>query len=195
MFRDLFMREGFKSDYVFDWTILKYQQTQISASPRSTPILGAGKSGIATGLTERFSAGQEGHAGTSRATEGFNRRASGVNGIALNRSGSQSKYKSSGQDGPSTSKRVGAENERGNSSMRTGSTSRRAVLSSRPTVSTETGEQSRSLSNFLPSSLRSSGSAVEPKRTSISRNPSMRSQQENCLRNFQLLSIDSQHRR
>lgn len=195
MFRDLFMREGFKSDYVFDWTILKYQQTQIAASPRSTPILGAGKSGIA-GLTERFSAGQEGHAGTSRAAEGFNRRSSGVNGIALNRSGSQSKYKSSGQDGPSTSKRAGVENERGNSTMRTGSTSRRAVLSSRPTVSAETGEQSRSLSNFLPSSLRSSGSAAEPKRSSISRNPSMRSQQENCLRNFQLLSVDSQqHRR
>ena len=27
LFRDLFIREGFQYDYVFDWTILKYQQT------------------------------------------------------------------------------------------------------------------------------------------------------------------------
>ena len=28
LFRELFMREGYGYDYVFDWTILKYQQTQ-----------------------------------------------------------------------------------------------------------------------------------------------------------------------
>ncbi|KAL3825305.1 hypothetical protein ACJIZ3_021334 [Penstemon smallii] len=33
LFRDLFIREGFQFDYVFDWTILKYQQSQISAAP------------------------------------------------------------------------------------------------------------------------------------------------------------------
>ncbi|KAK4365032.1 hypothetical protein RND71_016390 [Anisodus tanguticus] len=32
LFRDLFLREGYKMDYVFDWTILKYQQTQRSKS-------------------------------------------------------------------------------------------------------------------------------------------------------------------
>ncbi|XP_027337803.1 casein kinase 1-like protein 2 isoform X2 [Abrus precatorius] len=30
LLRDLFIREGFQFDYVFDWTILKYQQSQIS---------------------------------------------------------------------------------------------------------------------------------------------------------------------
>ncbi|KAJ8441098.1 hypothetical protein Cgig2_006927 [Carnegiea gigantea] len=45
IFRDLFIREGFQFDYVFDWTILKYQQSQIVApAPRA---LGAGPS---TGL-------------------------------------------------------------------------------------------------------------------------------------------------
>ncbi|XP_010033765.2 casein kinase 1-like protein 2 [Eucalyptus grandis] len=35
LFRDLFIREGFQFDYVFDWTILKYQQSQIAtAAPR-----------------------------------------------------------------------------------------------------------------------------------------------------------------
>ncbi|OIW08991.1 hypothetical protein TanjilG_05967 [Lupinus angustifolius] len=33
LFRDLFIREGLQFDYVFDWTILKYQQSQISAPP------------------------------------------------------------------------------------------------------------------------------------------------------------------
>lgn len=42
IFRDLFIREGFQFDYVFDWTILKYQQSQISTpAPRT---LGAGPS-------------------------------------------------------------------------------------------------------------------------------------------------------
>jgi casein kinase 1 len=33
LFRDLFIREGFQFDYVFDWTILKYQQSQIATAP------------------------------------------------------------------------------------------------------------------------------------------------------------------
>ncbi|XVF26988.1 hypothetical protein REPUB_Repub14bG0068000 [Reevesia pubescens] len=40
LFRDLFIREGFQFDCVFDWTILKYQQSQI-ANP-STRALGPG---------------------------------------------------------------------------------------------------------------------------------------------------------
>ncbi|EES00938.1 casein kinase I [Sorghum bicolor] len=35
MFRDLFIREGFQFDYVFDWTILKYQQSQMTIPPRA----------------------------------------------------------------------------------------------------------------------------------------------------------------
>ncbi|KAF2323570.1 hypothetical protein GH714_036162 [Hevea brasiliensis] len=38
LFRDLFIREGFQFDYVFDWTILKYQQSQIANPP--TRVLG-----------------------------------------------------------------------------------------------------------------------------------------------------------
>ncbi|KVH97927.1 Protein kinase, ATP binding site-containing protein, partial [Cynara cardunculus var. scolymus] len=33
IFRDLFIREGFQFDYVFDWTILKYQQSQLANPP------------------------------------------------------------------------------------------------------------------------------------------------------------------
>ncbi|KAB2029123.1 hypothetical protein ERO13_D05G138200v2 [Gossypium hirsutum] len=47
LFRDLFIREGFQFDYVFDWTILKYQQSQIANPP--TRALGSG-AGTSSGL-------------------------------------------------------------------------------------------------------------------------------------------------
>jgi len=44
IFRDLFIREGFQFDYVFDWTILKYQQSQIASAPPRAIAPGAGPS-------------------------------------------------------------------------------------------------------------------------------------------------------
>ncbi|XP_071697321.1 casein kinase 1-like protein 2 [Rutidosis leptorrhynchoides] len=44
IFRDLFIREGFQFDYVFDWTILKYQQSQIAAPPTRGLGVNAGPS-------------------------------------------------------------------------------------------------------------------------------------------------------
>ncbi|MQL79422.1 hypothetical protein Taro_011855, partial [Colocasia esculenta] len=43
IFRDLFIREGFQFDYVFDWTILKYQQSHIVSGPPRTlgPAVGS----------------------------------------------------------------------------------------------------------------------------------------------------------
>nr|GMC70864.1 casein kinase 1-like protein 2 [Ipomoea batatas] len=40
IFRELFIREGFQFDYVFDWTILKYQQSQL-ANPPSRALVSA----------------------------------------------------------------------------------------------------------------------------------------------------------
>ncbi|XP_057442898.1 casein kinase 1-like protein 3 isoform X2 [Lotus japonicus] len=37
LFRDLFTRKGYKSDYLFDWTILKFQQTMLQ-SQSNAPI-------------------------------------------------------------------------------------------------------------------------------------------------------------
>ena len=44
LFRDLFVREGFQFDYVFDWTILKYQYAQQSQALNSRNP--TGKSGL-----------------------------------------------------------------------------------------------------------------------------------------------------
>ncbi|KAI3782781.1 hypothetical protein L2E82_12837 [Cichorium intybus] len=56
IFRDLFIREGFQFDYVFDWTILKYQQSQIAAPPTRALGMGAGPS---TGTPPVISNGEE----------------------------------------------------------------------------------------------------------------------------------------
>jgi len=48
LFRDLFVREGFVWDYVFDWTILKYQQ-QGGSSPTPTGQQASGVPGLAAG--------------------------------------------------------------------------------------------------------------------------------------------------
>lgn len=51
LFRDLFIREGYQYDYVFDWTILKYQQTQALTRPSASAAqaqAGVGTSGDAT---------------------------------------------------------------------------------------------------------------------------------------------------
>ncbi|XVF34878.1 hypothetical protein REPUB_Repub18cG0096400 [Reevesia pubescens] len=45
LFRDLFTCEGYELDYIFDWTIIKYQQAQKSRSqPRISPIPGGSSS-------------------------------------------------------------------------------------------------------------------------------------------------------
>lgn len=58
IFRDLFIREGFQFDYVFDWTILKYQQSQIVAPPPRA--LGAGtSSGLPHASNDRHPGGDD----------------------------------------------------------------------------------------------------------------------------------------
>ncbi|XP_038695615.1 casein kinase 1-like protein 3 isoform X3 [Tripterygium wilfordii] len=45
LFRDLFAREGYEFDYIFDWTIIKYQQSQRSKTQsRLSPVPGASSS-------------------------------------------------------------------------------------------------------------------------------------------------------
>ncbi|XP_073062547.1 casein kinase 1-like protein 3 [Primulina eburnea] len=45
LFRELFTREGYEFDYIFDWTILKYQQAQTSKT-QLQPISGEGSRAV-----------------------------------------------------------------------------------------------------------------------------------------------------
>ncbi|XP_057748129.1 casein kinase 1-like protein 12 [Arachis stenosperma] len=81
IFRDLFIREGFQFDYVFDWTILKYQQSQL-ATP---PARGIGPSaGTSSGMppavitnADRQTGGEEGRPPGLISVDSSRRRMSG----------------------------------------------------------------------------------------------------------------------
>ena len=60
LFRDLFIREGYQYDYVFDWTILKYQQTQALTRPSAGPALGAPGGSRQPGASREAEKGKEG---------------------------------------------------------------------------------------------------------------------------------------
>lgn len=65
LFRDLFVREGFQYDYVFDWTILKYQQAQSSGSvPRLPPAQGGTSSGATPSAADMVPGVKDGHDAT-----------------------------------------------------------------------------------------------------------------------------------
>ncbi|KAG1361841.1 hypothetical protein COCNU_10G000600 [Cocos nucifera] len=89
LFRDLFIREGYQFDYVFDWTVLKYPQ--IGSNPRVRQP--SGRTGGAVGPSmeraERTSVGQEIHDRFSGAVEAFARR----HGSGSGHHGDHSKHK------------------------------------------------------------------------------------------------------
>jgi len=74
LFRDLFIREGYQYDYVFDWTILKYQQTQALTRPT------AGVSGGQAGPS-----GEQGEQDATLRRTALDRNASRTGGAAVGR--------------------------------------------------------------------------------------------------------------
>ncbi|KAF6152276.1 hypothetical protein GIB67_005930 [Kingdonia uniflora] len=73
IFRDLFIREGFQFDYVFDWTILKYQQSQIATPPSRA----GGVAGPSSGLAPAVSGGEDGRATALSYMDPLRRRVAG----------------------------------------------------------------------------------------------------------------------
>ncbi|KAL0388439.1 UNVERIFIED_CONTAM: Casein kinase-like protein 11 [Sesamum radiatum] len=143
LFRDLFIREvvlhvctdgtGYQFDYVFDWTILKYPQIGSSSRTRAPGKIPLNRGPSAERL-EKTPVKPEVRDRFSGAVEAFARRNSSGAGLH----GDHSRHRSS-EDVPS-SKDVQTDSERGRVS-RTGSSSKRAVLSSsRPSSSGEPSE-------------------------------------------------------
>ncbi|XP_047315451.1 casein kinase I-like isoform X2 [Impatiens glandulifera] len=191
LFRDLFIREGYQFDYIFDWTILKYPQIGASSKGRNL----AGNSGLNSGPSaEKPDKALEIKDKFSGAVEALARR----NPPTFGRHGDHSRHMNS-EDVPS-SKDVEPDSERGYSS-RNGNSSKRAISSGRRAMSGETSEMrsSRLTSTTGGTSSRltsttanrthigseSKSTAFPPPRTSILKS----SQDTNPLHSFELLSL------
>lgn len=213
IFRDLFIREGFQFDYVFDWTILKYQQTQIASSPQRPVGEKIGTAGpsigvMAAGAAADAGSGQDGRQlpRNSDAADGGRRRLMGkFSGAGAQGSSETPKLKSPVFSGLAAKDLGQTEPEHSRPSLftRNVSSSRRPIISSsgRPTSSNEAVDPPRLLTNKVaPVSLRASAQrnsfigSAEPTQAATKRNPSVRSNHEDSLKGFQFLSVDMENR-
>ncbi|XP_039784007.1 casein kinase 1-like isoform X5 [Panicum virgatum] len=141
LFRDIFIREGYQFDYVFDWTALKYPQMSSNnklVQQPSARITGAGPSGE---RTDKPSMGQEIRDRFTGAVEAFARRNPGSG-----RHGEHSRHKSHADSfGTSNEAYQVADTEKPRILSRGGSSSKMpAGPSSRPTSSGDcSGDQNR----------------------------------------------------
>ncbi|KAL5697333.1 non-specific serine/threonine protein kinase [Ranunculus cassubicifolius] len=169
LFRDLFIREGYQFDYVFDWTVLKYPQ--IAANSRARPSAKVAASPGPSAEKPEKTSGQDIRDRFINAVDVFVRRTP------------------SSKEAP----------ERGRTpSSRNGSTSKRAIASSsRPGSSAEPSESRSSRlgssSGRQPTGLRAQP-GYESKSSSFTRAMVGRSR-EDPLKSFELLSIGADKRK
>ncbi|KAL0315782.1 UNVERIFIED_CONTAM: Casein kinase-like protein 2 [Sesamum radiatum] len=201
IFRDLFIREGFQFDYVFDWTILKYQQSQMAAPPSRALGPNAGtSSGLPPAVPsgERLPGEEEGRqAGTS--ADPSRRRSSGQ----LINAGSLSRQKSpAANDSASKDAMLSSSTFFGRSS---GTLRRTAVSGSRETFTlgndseptrSRTPEASPATVNKISSGQRTSplGGSSEPKHTSSGRNNTSIKNYDSAIKGIESLHFDDEER-
>ncbi|KAK9704830.1 hypothetical protein RND81_07G013800 [Saponaria officinalis] len=183
LFRDLFIREAYKVDYIFDWTMKNPKSGGSSRArpPGSKPALNAGPS---VERPERASAGRELRDRLSGAVEVISRR----NALG---SGDNSKLRNSqnvivSRDRNSQNLIISRDlkdSEKANIS-KVGSSSRRAVGSSRPATSGELGE--RRSSRLTSNGVRHYSSNVPKPQLQMDASRGIR---DDHIRSFELLSL------
>ncbi|CAM8940659.1 unnamed protein product [Rhodiola kirilowii] len=189
LFRDLFIREGYQFDYVFDWTVLKYPHPGSSSKPRHSTGKLALNSGPSAERSVRPSVGQEIREKFSGAVESLGRRNVSSSGLQSN----LSKNKSSGAI-PSP-KEVCPDSDRGRTPTRLSSASKKAVVSiSRPSSSGGPCE-SRSSRLAAGAGRLSSGQEMQTglgsKSSSFNRAGAVKSGRDDTLKSFHFLKIGS----
>ncbi|KAG4176465.1 hypothetical protein ERO13_A11G247200v2 [Gossypium hirsutum] len=164
LFRDLFIREGYQFDYVYDWTVLKYPQLTSSSKQRPS----SGKAAVNTGASAERTKKPSGRETRDRvlgAAEAFTRKnASGSGHLSDHSKQKVSEKASPSKDTDNDSGRVRT------SSNRPSSMSRRAVASS-----------SRPASSLGPSDSRSSWLLSGSSRLSTSQRVHSGSEQKSSL--------------
>ncbi|KAI3707727.1 hypothetical protein L6452_26356 [Arctium lappa] len=190
LFRDLFIREGYQFDYVFDWTILKYPQIGSSSRGRTVAKLPLNPGPSADRAERTTPVRQEVRDRFSGAVEALTRR----NGSGSGLHNDHPRHRSS--EHVTSSKDVHGDGDKGRIS-RNGSTSKRAVVSSsRPSSSGEPsdGRTKRlgSGSGRISTTQRlHSQPGFESKSSSFTRPVASRGGRDDALRSFELLTIGS----
>ncbi|KAK3161717.1 hypothetical protein QOZ80_1BG0080570 [Eleusine coracana subsp. coracana] len=197
LFRDLFIREGFQFDYVFDWTILKYQQSQIATAPPRAVGHGAGPSGLAAQLQNDRQSGPE-----EARTSGWSSMDRLRTPPPITSVGMLSKQKAPvGNDAPvSKGPVIPSPNFLGRS---TGSSRRPAISSSRDVVATDSSEPSRArTTDASPGAFRRASGpqrsspvhSAEPKRSSSGWHSSNVKNYDSALKGIEGLHFDGDER-
>nr|CAB3485125.1 unnamed protein product [Digitaria exilis] len=184
LFRDLFIREGYQLDYVFDWTIMKYPQFRDKSKVQSSGRI-SGLAGPSAERTERTAA------------EALFRRTG--SGSGHNRE--HTKHKSLLESLIPSKVTVESDKTRPTSSSRNGSTSRRAILSSSKPSSRDPSDPNRTGPLVSSGSSRPSITAqrahhsggAEIRSSSLSKIG--RSPHDDAIRSFELLSIGADRRK
>ncbi|XP_062091064.1 casein kinase 1-like protein 1 [Humulus lupulus] len=202
IFRDLFIREGFQFDYVFDWTILKYQQSQLATPPTRAVGPGAGTSSampLAVANADRQIGEEEGRPAGLSSVDSSRRR---ISGPILN-SGPFSKQKSPVAQESTFSKEALLSNS--NILARSSGSSRRAAVSSSRDAfagsesdphRSRTTEASPGAAYRISSGQRSAPSPMvgpsETKRTSSGRHTSHTRNFDGALKGIESLQLDEE---
>ncbi|KAI4335276.1 hypothetical protein L6164_013938 [Bauhinia variegata] len=179
IFRDLFIREGFQFDYVFDWTILKYQQSQLATPPARAlgPSVGT-SSGMppAAANADRHTGEEEGRPPGLVSVDSTRRRMSGP--ILNSLSGTHVLGQTSG-----SSRRVAV------------SSSRDAFPGGESDLRTRTTEASPGTAHRISSGQRSSpiGSS-DPKRMASGKNAANAKNYETALKGIESLQLENDER-
>ncbi|XP_047333983.1 casein kinase 1-like protein 10 isoform X3 [Impatiens glandulifera] len=204
IFRDLFIREGYQFDYVFDWTILKYPQIGSSSRSSRQPV---GKISLNPGpsaeMAEKTPVKQEVQDRFAGAVESFARRNASGAGLRgeQSRQPDHSRYHRSSDEAPLS--KDAADSERLGRSSRNCSSTRRVggLSSSRPSSSGEPSENRTSrlaLGMTRPSTQRVQP-GFESKSSSFTRAPAATrggtSSRDDALRSFELLTIGTGKRK
>ncbi|CAL9751102.1 unnamed protein product [Musa acuminata subsp. burmannicoides] len=200
LFCDLFIHEGYQFDYVFDWTILKYQQSMIAGAPPHAigPSAGPSSGLVPADANNRQSGGEEGRTSGWLATDPSCRGRVTPPAVTV---GSLSKQKAHVRNDLSVSKDSifsrSAYLERSSGSSR-----RAAVSSSRDMVGTEVDQTCTRTAGGSPGTFcrvssaqrRFPISSAEHKHTS-GRNPSMLRNNESALKGIEALRFDGGERK
>ncbi|KAH1227487.1 Casein kinase 1-like protein 6 [Glycine max] len=179
LFRDLFIREGYQFDYIFDWTMLKYPQ--ISGSSRGRHVTGkaAMHAGPHVQKAEKISVGKEIREKFSGAVEVFSWR----NPANASPRGDHTKHRSF-EDAPVQKDLHYAQHN----STRYGSSSRRAMISSNRPISSGDHTGRQTITGSRPSGAHRVQPVYDTKQATYTHGGSIRGR-DDPLRNFELLNI------